>query len=118
MFAGLTRSERNRTLVMVALFAASVTFFAGYEQQGASFNLFAQRCEPIQLTHTDIEYRIVPDARRPATMEVWRFAQWRELRVLLLPGLALQRLTTREPALDETRVALRAVASVLEREFA
>lgn len=33
-FAGLTRIERNRTLVMVALFAASVTFFAGYEQQG------------------------------------------------------------------------------------
>jgi uncharacterized protein YqhQ len=34
----------------------------------------------------------------------------------LLPGLALQRVTTREPTLDETRVALRAVASVLERE--
>jgi len=51
-----------------------------------------------------------------ATMEVWRFAQVRQLRVLLLPGLALQRLTTREPALEETRVALRAVASVLERE--
>jgi len=30
----------------------------------------------------------------------------------------LQRLTTREPTLDETRVALRAVASVLEREGA
>ena len=28
---------------MVALFAASVTFWAGYEQQGASFNLFAER---------------------------------------------------------------------------
>jgi hypothetical protein len=53
-----------------------------------------------------------------ATMEVWRFAQVRELRLLLLPGLALQRLTTREPALEETRVALRAVASVLERELA
>ena len=53
-----------------------------------------------------------------ATMEVWRFAQVRQLRVLLLPGLALQRLTTREPALEETRVALRAAASVLERELA
>jgi uncharacterized protein YqhQ len=52
-----------------------------------------------------------------ATMEVWRFAQVRQMRVLLLPGLALQRLTTREPALDETRIALRAVASVLEREL-
>jgi hypothetical protein len=52
-----------------------------------------------------------------ATMEVWRFAQVRQLRVLLVPGLALQRLTTREPALEETRVALRAAASVLSREL-
>jgi uncharacterized protein YqhQ len=29
----------------------------------------------------------------------------------------LQRLTTREPSLEETRVALRAVASVLRREL-
>ena len=42
-FAGLESSERRRALVMVALFAASVTFWAGYQQQGASFNLFAQR---------------------------------------------------------------------------
>jgi POT family proton-dependent oligopeptide transporter len=41
--AGLTPTERNRALAMVALFAASVMFFAGYEQQGASFNLFAER---------------------------------------------------------------------------
>ena len=34
-----------------------------------------------------------------------------------LPGLALQRLTTREPALADTQVALRAVASVLRREI-
>jgi hypothetical protein len=53
-----------------------------------------------------------------ATMEVWRFAQVGQLRALLLPGLALQRLTTREPTLDETRVALRAAASVLSRELA
>jgi uncharacterized protein YqhQ len=52
-----------------------------------------------------------------ATMELWRFVQVRQLRPLLLPGLALQRLTTREPALDETRIALRAAASVLEREL-
>jgi hypothetical protein len=52
-----------------------------------------------------------------ATMEVWRIAQVRQLRVLMLPGLALQRLTTREPELDETRTALRAVASVLAREL-
>ena len=52
-----------------------------------------------------------------ATMEVWRFAQIRQLGFLLVPGLALQRLTTREPALDETRIALRATASVLAREL-
>ena len=55
------------------------------------------------------------------TMELWQFVQAssrRGVRALLLPGLALQRLTTREPTLDETRVALRAVASVLEREGA
>jgi uncharacterized protein YqhQ len=55
------------------------------------------------------------------TMELWRVVQsstrgvWR---FLLLPGLALQRLTTREPAHDDTQVALRAVASVLRRELA
>jgi uncharacterized protein YqhQ len=54
------------------------------------------------------------------TMELWRIVQTgrRWTRVLLLPGLALQRLTTQEPRLDETRVALTAVASVLRRELA
>jgi uncharacterized protein YqhQ len=55
------------------------------------------------------------------TMELWRlvqrsshgFWQW-----FLIPGLALQRLTTREPKLAETQVALRAVAAVLARELA
>jgi uncharacterized protein YqhQ len=50
------------------------------------------------------------------TMEIWLAAQrWLSPvgRIVLLPGLALQRLTTREPALEETRVALRAVAVVL-----
>ena len=42
-FAGLSVTERKRVLVMVALFAGSVTFWAGYFQQGASFNLFAAR---------------------------------------------------------------------------
>ena len=54
------------------------------------------------------------------TTELWQLVQTsshRVLRSLLLPGLALQRLTTREPELDETRVALRAVASVLRREM-
>jgi POT family proton-dependent oligopeptide transporter len=42
-FAGLSRTERRRALVMVALFIASVAFWAGYYQQGGSFNLFAER---------------------------------------------------------------------------
>jgi hypothetical protein len=54
------------------------------------------------------------------TMELWLLVQGsRKLaRVVLLPGLGLQRLTTREPELAETRVALTAVASVLRRELA
>jgi uncharacterized protein YqhQ len=54
------------------------------------------------------------------TMEVWQLVQGsshRALRAFLIPGLALQRVTTREPQLTETRVALRAVASVLRREL-
>ncbi|HEV2227853.1 MAG TPA: peptide MFS transporter [Steroidobacteraceae bacterium] len=42
-FAGLAGTERRRVMVMVALFLGSVTFWAGYFQQGASFNLFAAR---------------------------------------------------------------------------
>jgi type VI secretion system protein ImpG len=41
-------------------------------------NLFPQRCEPIPLTHTDTEYRVVPDARRPRTAEVWGVERVRE----------------------------------------
>ena len=54
------------------------------------------------------------------TMELWRVGQGSSLpaaRVFLAPGLALQRVTTREPTLDETRLALTAVAAVLEREL-
>ena len=54
------------------------------------------------------------------TMELWQLVQAsssRAARVLLVPGLLLQRVTTREPKLAETRVALRAVASVVQREL-
>ncbi|TMK79016.1 MAG: DUF1385 domain-containing protein, partial [Actinobacteria bacterium] len=54
------------------------------------------------------------------SMELWRAVQGsahRAARVFLLPGLALQRLTTREPSLADTRLALTAVASVLQREL-
>jgi uncharacterized protein YqhQ len=53
------------------------------------------------------------------TMELWELVQasrHRVARVFLLPGLALQQLTTREPSVEETQVALTAVASVLRRE--
>ena len=55
------------------------------------------------------------------TMELWQIVQTsraRAARVFLLPGLALQRLTTREPSDEETRLALTAVAAVLRRELA
>jgi len=53
------------------------------------------------------------------TMELWLLVQGlpRLARVVLLPGLGLQRLTTREPALPETRIALTALSAVLQREF-
>ena len=53
------------------------------------------------------------------TMELWLAVEGSKkalARALLLPGLGLQRLTTREPRLEETHVALRAVESVLRRE--
>lgn len=34
-------------------------------------NLYRRRAEPIQLTHTRTEYRVVPDARRPRATEVY-----------------------------------------------
>ena len=43
LFARLDRTERRRVYVMAALFAAYAAFFAGFEQGGASLNLFAER---------------------------------------------------------------------------
>ena len=54
------------------------------------------------------------------SMELWRAVQSSPhpaARFFLYPGLALQRLTTREPSLDETRLALTATGSVLRREL-
>jgi len=42
-FAGLNTEERRRVYALIALFIGGAVFYAGYEQQGASFNLFAQR---------------------------------------------------------------------------
>jgi len=43
VFAGLSPVERRRVYVMAALFAAYAAFYAGFEQGGASLNLFADR---------------------------------------------------------------------------
>jgi len=52
--------------------------------------------------------------------EVIRFAaghmQWRWVRILMRPGLALQRLTTREPSLDQVEVAVTSLRAVLTAE--
>ena len=42
----------------------------------------------------------------------------RVLMTLLAPGLWLQRLTTREPTLDQVEVSIRALREVLERDQA
>lgn len=46
-FAGLDKLERKRVIAIIALFSACAMFWAGFEQAGASFNLFADR-------HTDL----------------------------------------------------------------
>lgn len=43
VFARLNADERKRVLVICALFCAYATFYAGFEQGGASLNLFAER---------------------------------------------------------------------------
>jgi POT family proton-dependent oligopeptide transporter len=43
LFAGLSAAERARVVVMAVLFAAYAAFYAGFEQGGASMNLFAER---------------------------------------------------------------------------
>jgi len=53
-FAGLKGAERNRVYVTAALFVASATFWAGYEQMGASFNLFADRYTDRHVFGTEI----------------------------------------------------------------
>jgi type VI secretion system protein ImpG len=43
-------------------------------------NLFPQRCEPVPLSHTAIEYRVEPDVRRAGALEVWGVERVRETR--------------------------------------
>jgi hypothetical protein len=81
--------------------------------------LAAERLWPVPLG-TMMTPVVVSVLSLALSMELWQLVQASErraLRALLLPGLALQRLTTREPSLVETRTALRATASVLRREL-
>jgi uncharacterized protein YqhQ len=97
---------------------------------------FARRCGTnlavLALGVSAVLYATVPGSGHPylaaplalgalaVTMEMWRLLEESTRRVAalgLLPGLLLQRLTTREPTLAETRLALTAAASVLRREL-
>lgn len=60
----LTASERRRVLAILILFLASAVFWAGFEQAGSSFNLFAQNHTQRVLHLPDI------GARMPGTFEV------------------------------------------------
>lgn len=62
-------------------------------------NLFSQRCEPITLSHTETEYRIVPDARRPRVAEVWSVERVRETQPdgSFRPWRPFHRLTDSDP---------------------
>jgi POT family proton-dependent oligopeptide transporter len=43
LFGGLNKVEKERVGVILVLFVASALFWAGFEQAGSSFNLFAER---------------------------------------------------------------------------
>ena len=45
-----------------------------------AINLFPQRCEPIALDGTQAEWLVVPDARRPAALEIYSIEEVRESR--------------------------------------
>lgn len=43
LFCGLSKTEKERVALILVLFLASALFWAGFEQAGSSFNLFAER---------------------------------------------------------------------------
>lgn len=43
ILGGLTKVERDRMVLIVMLFATSALFWAGFEQMGSSFNVFAEQ---------------------------------------------------------------------------
>jgi uncharacterized protein YqhQ len=119
-----------------AIAAAEARSLAATWAGAARPTRFSPRCgtnfAALAIPVTALADRVAPSILAPAltgavvallsigvTMELWKAVQHPSgvLRGLLLPGLALQRLTTREPALADTQIALRAVASVLRREL-
>ncbi len=58
----------NRHLEDLERFVSRETFQLGC---CPIINLFQQRAEPIRLTHSQTEYRVVPDARRPMSREIY-----------------------------------------------
>ncbi len=58
----------NRTIIELERHVDADTFRLGC---ATVVNLFRQRAEPISLTGTTYEYRLVPDARRPESTEVF-----------------------------------------------
>ena len=71
-----------------------------------AINLFPHRCEPIALDGTQSEWMVMPDARRPAALEVYAIEQVREsrpdgLRRSVLPFYRLGRAEAEETAMEE-----------------
>lgn len=54
LFCGLDKIEKERVAVIVVLFLASALFWAGFEQAGSSFNLFAERYTVRSLFHFEV----------------------------------------------------------------
>lgn len=72
-----------------------------------AINLFPHRCEPISLDGTQSEWMVVPDARRPAALEVYAIEQVRESRPdgQRRPVLPFYRLGRAEEDADQTAAA-------------
>ncbi|WP_159999490.1 type VI secretion system baseplate subunit TssF [Roseomonas sp. 18066] len=81
-----------------------------------AINLFPQRCEPIALDGTRSEWQVMPDARRPAALEVHSLTRLRESRPdgsrrEVLPFHRLGRVEPDETAGDIHYLALRRPAA-------
>ncbi|MGC3956580.1 MAG: peptide MFS transporter [Verrucomicrobiota bacterium] len=55
LFCGLTKEEKKRVALILVLFLTSSLFWAGFEQAGSSFNVFAERYTVRSLTGLNYE---------------------------------------------------------------